>query len=755
MANPKGLLIGGLLLFAVGTTLLVISLVLFPSVLTKVGNKAVLSNLIVDSSQSTRYDDWQGDASIENSYIQYYYMWNLTNPQQVINGGIPNYEQIGPINYKYEWTYENVSFIDSGNQVSYQQNKIYIYTSDGSVVDPTTTMITNINPAFYGLMSQLSVAAEEINAQFHGFVTFTVEELLFIIGSGGQMKYFLDYLSSPQSNFTELAYAVNSPKQFTIELNRLLNELGPNSIYTFLDGWANSTATGPTGAGNWTGMYLGEDTQISRESASQILNISNPMSILHSQAVNYWLSACFGNQTQSSILQSNLGITNSQLLQVCQWWLYDFSPKFTDSVLMEMCNVTSMTEVAYCQYLTAQPLGYKSISSFHYTQEPFALGAIEFTMVAQQNFTLPAMKLYEILFTGNLTLLNANNIGLFLNPSNASLWPLNNNDYAIVQEYILTMGQTYTRQTIMDQFYPTSGFIATRSMYDWLWNCSDPLLDFLGQGIDCSLQQNNTLEQLSTIYTGKSNSSMINQYIIYQGYSVVPYWNGTVPVEGVTESGQFAPGQSPDTLTLFEENTLRSIDLVYVEDSTVQGVDTKRYFLKNNSFSASPVFYSPVDGLTNMSSTLNPPLPIFISLWDMYEVPTDIVNKVQGQNPSFNLSGVPLDLEPITGNALYYNLKLQINFYIANDSLMFEPQTTYQNLTSDCYYPLFKVGQTGTPSSSTISTLKSQFKDLHILKLAPVIMAAIVGGILIVIGAIMAFFGYRRLRKVAGYEIIQ
>ncbi|KAK5576469.1 hypothetical protein RB653_007613 [Dictyostelium firmibasis] len=763
--NHKGCLVSGIFLTVIGAVLFILAFALLPSLINKATQNAVIQAVIVDSTSSQRYNDWAGQQSIENYYQQYFYAWNLTNPEEFLNGSIPIFETVGPFNYKYEFIFSNVSFQDGGNLATYTQTKSYIYQADMSPNDPTQVMITNINPAYLGLMYQLAPNAEMLD-------NMPAENLLIAIGGCGQMRLFIEYLSS--DNFTEIVYFTQNPQLYQEQYTAILKSLQGNEEY-FYQQWANSTTT-PTQGNGWNGMLVsssndGVPSNITLSSAQLLFNSSNENSILNEQiGQTLWINALLGDKASITVLTSELQLSTDQIDLILKWWLNDFSQVYTVSHVCDICDIEDLSLLGVCQFVTGNALNGRSISNYTFLTQQFTEGPIEIPLLYEYigvNFKLSVSveQAFKTLFneSDENSILNLNGMVNFITAVKSF------NTYEQYNITIFDAGkilgystaelyERYTKPTILDLYEKYGGLIVTRTMDEWLWTCEDGILDFLGVDQPCALQQNNTVNKPSTIFTGQQDLSMTNQIFEFQEQTFLSCWNGSVEVEGFTESGQFPPLQSdpPLTMTLFEENVIRPVQLVLSGDSQVQGINTKRYYLVNDSFPVSTTFKTTIPGLVNLTDIQN--LPIYVSLWDMYEVPPEYSsNNLQGLNQTYESASVPLDLEPITGNALYYNLKLQVNLAIPEYSNWFSSETSiYKKIKSNVFYPVLKIGQTATPSQSNIDLLNSQFKLIKILGFAPVIVVSVVGGIILIAGISMFAFGFKKLRqqKQQGYHAI-
>jgi len=80
------------------------------------------------------------------------YAFNVTNPEEVANGGKPNLVEVGPFIYKavtIKDTRDNLVFNDDGETLTYRPRKFYYLDREQSIADPDTTMITVPNIPFW------------------------------------------------------------------------------------------------------------------------------------------------------------------------------------------------------------------------------------------------------------------------------------------------------------------------------------------------------------------------------------------------------------------------------------------------------------------------------------------------------------------------------------------------------------------------------------------------------------------------------
>ncbi|XP_057674798.1 lysosome membrane protein 2-like [Corythoichthys intestinalis] len=118
-------------------------------------------------------------------YMEYFF-FNVTNVDEILNGGKPVVNQVGPYTYR-EYRYkDNVTMVDDGKMVSGYNTKSFVFLRDKSVGDPAFDNITTVNIPAWAVMNKVkgsfwkaSMVSIWMNSIGSGlFTTRTVDELL-------------------------------------------------------------------------------------------------------------------------------------------------------------------------------------------------------------------------------------------------------------------------------------------------------------------------------------------------------------------------------------------------------------------------------------------------------------------------------------------------------------------------------------------------------------------------------------------------
>ncbi|MFX1554402.1 MAG: hypothetical protein ACFFBV_10795, partial [Promethearchaeota archaeon] len=131
-------------------------------------NKGIAEEICVPLPVTSNYGEW-----ISNNYsgaipmYRKFYLWNLTNPSEILKGDKPEYEEVGPYIFREFTTKYNVSFSPNWDEVTYKQYPTYIFEpemSDSSC--SPEDQITNINPAYLGVLELAGNEENLIKAMF-------------------------------------------------------------------------------------------------------------------------------------------------------------------------------------------------------------------------------------------------------------------------------------------------------------------------------------------------------------------------------------------------------------------------------------------------------------------------------------------------------------------------------------------------------------------------------------------------------------
>lgn len=169
-------------IFGAGIVLLAVGGIMIPVVDMLVRDK--IKQTVIISNSSELYDVWSEPPL--PIYMQFY-MFNLTNPDEVKQGRRPYVVQIGPYTYQEKRKKFNIVFNENGT-VTYQQKRTFFFVRNMSVGNDTTDLIRTANPPVLSVIEAMQYAPRVLRtvvslalaAQSEDiFMTRTVKELLF------------------------------------------------------------------------------------------------------------------------------------------------------------------------------------------------------------------------------------------------------------------------------------------------------------------------------------------------------------------------------------------------------------------------------------------------------------------------------------------------------------------------------------------------------------------------------------------------
>eukprot|EP01113_Clastostelium_recurvatum_P019618 TRINITY_DN2314_c0_g1_i3.p1 TRINITY_DN2314_c0_g1~~TRINITY_DN2314_c0_g1_i3.p1 ORF type:complete len:757 (+),score=113.95 TRINITY_DN2314_c0_g1_i3:76-2346(+) len=716
--------------------------------------KALKDYLVVDSFDAPFYNDWAGGIEETNPYYEIYYMWNLTNAQDVGAGkDIPRYVQRGPYTYQRHRRNVNVSFLDDGNLARYSVLRDYIFMPDrsnGTIED----IIVNINPAYVGIMSQAGGLQAGITAAISPYLT--------------------RFITFFEKDFPRvyLAYLVPNTLQDVLvdgliaSIEDVLHDADASWDY-FIKQWNEATSLPTTGnATLWRGFY-GSALGLPLSAANSLWNQTITNSFLDSSANSTWnWGQMMNGNLDAGYLVDLFNITHDQARTVVSWYTNFTNELITPGVLSSN-QINSTKALGYIQWGLASLLPAGVVD--HYgtqlnLENPIELGLVSAVpdcsnMPADQVFSL--FNIYRI---QDPLVLQAYLLAASVNDSNGGAWGLSPHLSQCFYSYAVLVGAGFAEPDL-EQIWQEEGndMFATRTVDQWLWRCSDAWLDMVSPTSSCSLQFNHTYYAPHTVKTGKDDFSQIGLYVKWRNQSeIVGVWKNTLPVTGYTESGQFKPFLgNADVMTSFDPDMVRPTPMNHVYNVSINGINAYRYQINSALYAPNPLFYQTLTGTMNVTA-VNQDVPILLSAWDLLHVPAYITDgMLAGMNATTEEEcGTNIDIEPTTGMVVQAMKRLQVNLYFPPNNSWFDNQlyptpVGYPNMKTGVIFPLVKVEEFVTLGDVTAGMIKGKLSQAANLPEQILLATVITGPILVIIGIFLIVFGYRGIRKTqAGYENI-
>ncbi|MFX1297115.1 MAG: hypothetical protein ACFFD2_19965, partial [Promethearchaeota archaeon] len=142
-----------------GLSLLVLGLILMPAgfvladVIQSEIDKGIAEEVSIPTDKdSDKYDEWvSNDYKDAPEYYRTFYLWNLTNPEDFLNGSTPIYREIGPFIFREYTTKYDIDFDDKKEEMTYKQYSTFEQVGGPKI---SNVNITNINPAYLGALAK-------------------------------------------------------------------------------------------------------------------------------------------------------------------------------------------------------------------------------------------------------------------------------------------------------------------------------------------------------------------------------------------------------------------------------------------------------------------------------------------------------------------------------------------------------------------------------------------------------------------------
>ncbi|XP_038055317.1 lysosome membrane protein 2-like isoform X2 [Patiria miniata] len=186
-------------------------LIILGGVLVVVVNIFITATVETDTTLvegSTAFETWVETPT--PVYMQYY-VWNLTNKEEFLNGSKPAFEEVGPYTYREIRRKSNISFDDEDGTVTFYNYKAYIFDRDQSVGWDNDTFTTiDLPTVTFGHVMQYSDTGKFLHKLVHRG---SLSNLIIDVSVVGFMYGFEQpYLTFLNSIFT----SVELPTEFGI-----------------------------------------------------------------------------------------------------------------------------------------------------------------------------------------------------------------------------------------------------------------------------------------------------------------------------------------------------------------------------------------------------------------------------------------------------------------------------------------------------------------------------------------------------------
>jgi len=664
--------------------------------------------IIVSSENSENYKNWENNWKTHPPLYQRYYLYNITNLEEVLDGALPQVEEKGPYVYWEKETLIDIEFSSDHLQVVYNTWDNYEFLeynksdeNDTSCEDcKESDLFINMNPAYFGVLSQtggeiellLAITCPAIKQEVFGF-----------LGS----EYTRDVVSEKRIPVIE-----------TAELDIILKTKITKD--QFLTIWANST-TLPNS--EWVGMVVSlnksKGSGISMASAQMLFDSKTNYSLIHASAdsIRNWAAALVNDSAAKAIIVSRFNLTEDQLDMVLSWINTQLDPLLTNPSILSTWNLSSIDDIKYLQWGEGKASGSvkTGYSSKNFSAYP------EFYYFYQRLSKIPVPTCKKM-FEGNYSLFEMLNFAQFTSYVEAKdfatvekIWGLNETHALEFLGYLAGTMTAFGKPFLENIFAEGGGLFTQRTVHQWLMAALDPLLVVAvgAENAEVSLITNETSPEFArskhrnnTVLTGKDKDKNVGQYVIWNGMKTLEgVYDTDVAVAGVNNIGQFQPHLNLKTnLTTWDTHYLRPLTLVPTRYVTLKGVKMLRYEISNQTWERSYDLSNPILGFANVTGFHNG-TTIFISNPHMYGADPNYINKIKGMiQPSLSDVSI-IDIEPNTGSVTHLADALQINLYVDPKIQM---NTFHKKVQKDIFYPLAYIKEASILSDKDAQKIKDK-----------------------------------------------
>lgn len=304
-------------------------------------------------------------------------------------------------------------------------------------------------------------------------------------------------------------------------------------------------------------------------------------------------------------------------------------------------------------------------------------------------------------------------------------------------------GSSVIFSVIFDRF--KEDFFKVTTVHELLWGYKDPVFEFFAEvkrkfhltflpDVDpiFRMMDNNTIDGVTTTYTGASDISRAAVWTEWKGRPDVGLWNSSwANMLNGSDGMQFPPQTSTDdTLYAFYVQLCRSMHFVYDSQTKVHGVDTLRFtypeeLWQNTSVNPANKGFCPngcfPSGILDASVCKSTPVAvpaIVASEPHFYQGDPCLVRNVEGLNPIKEEHGTFFDIEPHFGYPLHLSLRLQLNVNIKPVKYMLQ-----MTGVREVILPIFYFNNSVAVDASTAKTMKSV---LTAMKAVPFVSVALI-----------------------------
>eukprot|EP00002_Diphylleia_rotans_P026880 TRINITY_DN5381_c0_g1_i7.p1 TRINITY_DN5381_c0_g1~~TRINITY_DN5381_c0_g1_i7.p1 ORF type:complete len:744 (+),score=128.42 TRINITY_DN5381_c0_g1_i7:44-2275(+) len=643
----SGPLVSGIAAFVMGIIAISIGVVVSSKI--KVGlQDAVEEKLNVKGPEDESYDPWRtnnlGEAPHTN---RSFYIYNITNIDDVKMGKEPQYKEVGPYKYRYLFERIDVSISEQDSAAFYRNFNRYVFEYDSATGLQDTDEVIQVNPNY------IAALFKNIGPNVTKPVFATALGILSNVCAGAIAQQHKEF--SENGTFYNQVL-MNQFKSTQADYIKSIIKFGYNESQTaFFDDLKTKDKIDLDLPGDCSSMGYANDSEdlklckiyllaskvlvdidltgIPTEARTRLFDVTEVESLGHPSTM--WGPSYVVIRPQSTYNPTphmiQMGITSHDQIKA----VFDLMERYMKNVHLELMKQRlknpdfKYEDLTFAQYGDLSTLSGASIAN----QDPNAKFFPEFAAyvkyIKQENHTISAAQSKAWLTNFK----NATKVGEFIralaDSSESNIEKLKQFDVVSFKEGGLLrdyFGYLYESVLLPICAYTNTGLCLYRktTVSNTLFGTmSDPLLTFLTQGTRtrAGIFTNHTGYESArvsspngdTVDIGTKDIKNIGKYYYVNGASKIVRsdgktntWAKEVKIEGSTP--QFPPDRPSNYKhTIYAPSLYRNLQLRKVREETIQGIDMTRYEVDPANYEATNdnknTYFITTRGVMNYSST--------------------------------------------------------------------------------------------------------------------------------------------------------